>query len=176
MDDFEILRSRKFARWYMRKLRDARNKWRDKAVKLNKKVEQLEFFYEGNGFKKRGLNNSIQIADYIEKLEKGNAELKERCNILDESLVTSTKNNIERQKIIDELKNRDCWKSCEYANPKSELIGQHIKDVQDLSKAKGIIKKIEKIFYSGENAIKRLSKISDILAEAETFLKELAND
>lgn len=70
MDDFEILRNRRFARWYMRKLRDARNKWRDKAVKLNEKVEQLEFFYEGNGFKKRGLNNSIQIADYIKKLEK----------------------------------------------------------------------------------------------------------
>lgn len=37
----------------------------------------------------------------IEKLEKEKAELKERCNILDKSLITSTKNNIERQKIID---------------------------------------------------------------------------
>lgn len=41
-----------------------------------------------------------------------------------------------------ELKNRDCWKSCEYANPKAELIGQHIKDVQNLTKAKEIIKEI----------------------------------
>ena len=40
----------------------------------------------------------------------------------------------------------------------------------NLIKAKEIIKKIEKIFYSGENAVKRLSKISDILAEAEQFL------
>ena len=38
------------------------------------------------------------------KLEKENAELKERCSILDKSLITSTKNNIERQKIIDEIK------------------------------------------------------------------------
>jgi chemotaxis regulatin CheY-phosphate phosphatase CheZ len=41
-----------------------------------------------------------------------------------------------------------------------------------LNKVKEIIKKIDDIFYSGENAIKRLSKISDILAEAEQFLKE----
>lgn len=42
-----------------------------------------------------------------------------------------------------------------------------------LTKAKEIIKKIEKSFYSGENAIKRLSEISDILAEAEQFLKKI---
>ena len=41
-----------------------------------------------------------------------------------------------------------------------------------LTIAKELIKKIEKIFYSGGNAIKRLSEISDILAEAEQFLKE----
>jgi len=38
-----------------------------------------------------------------------------------------------------ELKGRECWKSCEYANPKSELIGQHIKDVQNLTKAKELL-------------------------------------
>ena len=43
---------------------------------------------------------------------------------------------------------------------------------EHLTKAKEIIKKIEKIFYSGENAMKRLSEISDILAEAEQFLKD----
>lgn len=41
-----------------------------KNRKLQNKVEMLDFFYEGNGFKRRGLNNSIQIADYIEKLER----------------------------------------------------------------------------------------------------------
>lgn len=46
------------------------------------------------------------------------------------------------------------------------------KVVEKLNEAKDIIKKIEKTFYSGENAIKRLSKISDILKEAEKFIKE----
>ena len=45
-----------------------------------------------------------ELVAYVEKLEKENAELKEQCSILDKSLVTSTKNNIERQKIIDEIK------------------------------------------------------------------------
>lgn len=44
-------------------------------VKLRDTVEMYDFFYEGNGFKKRGLNNSIQVADYIEKLEKDLSEL-----------------------------------------------------------------------------------------------------
>ena len=48
----------------------------------------------------------------------------------------------ELQKENAELKTRDCWKSCEYANPKSELIGQHIKDVQNLTKAKEIIREL----------------------------------
>ena len=41
-----------------------------------------------------------------------------------------------------------------------------------LSKSKEIIKKIEKVFYSGEDSLKRLSEISDILKEAENFIKE----
>jgi len=42
----------------------------NEIIKLKDKIEMYDFFYEGNGFKKRGLNNAIQIADYIEKLEK----------------------------------------------------------------------------------------------------------
>lgn len=45
--------------------------------KLKDKVEMLDFFYEGNGFKRRGLNNSIQIAEYIKKLEEENVKQKE---------------------------------------------------------------------------------------------------
>lgn len=77
---------------------------------------------------------------------KENAELKERCNILDKSLVTSTKNNIERQKIIDELKEEKAelklklealdgqtpWKDIK---DKSEVIGK-------LTKAKELIKRL----------------------------------
>ena len=44
------------------------------------------------------------MCEKVNDLEKENAELKEQCSILDKSLVTSTKNNIERQKIIDEIK------------------------------------------------------------------------
>lgn len=51
---------------------------------------------------------------------------------------------------------------------------QYEKDLIDfnenLTEAKKIIKKIENIFYSGENAIKRLAQISDTLEEAEAFL------
>lgn len=47
------------------------------------------------------------------------------------------------------------------------------KSEEQLTKAKEIIKKIEKIFYSGEEALKRLSKISDILEQAEQFLSEV---
>ena len=115
MDDFEILHSRRFARWYMRKLRDARNKWRDKAVKLNEKVEQLEFFYEGNGFKKRGLNNSIQIADYIEKLEK------------------QMRRYIERTKTVytkpDHAMKEKIWTSAELVN--EDEAAEYIEDVID---------------------------------------------
>ena len=44
---------------------------------LKDKVEMLDFFYESNGFKNRSLTNSVQIADYINKLEKENDELQE---------------------------------------------------------------------------------------------------
>lgn len=38
--------------------------------KLQDRVNMYDFFYEGNGFKRRGLNNSIQIAEYIKELER----------------------------------------------------------------------------------------------------------
>lgn len=44
----------------------------EETKELQNKLEMLDFFYEGNGFKRRGLNNSIQIVEYIEKLEKEN--------------------------------------------------------------------------------------------------------
>lgn len=57
---------------------------------------------------------------------------------------------------------------------------QYEKDLIDINenliKTKELLKKIEKIVYSGESEIKRLSKIVDILAEAEHFLSEAKND
>ena len=41
-----------------------------------------------------------------------------------------------------ELKSKNCWKTCEYAEPKSQWISQHIQDVEQLANAKEIIKYI----------------------------------
>ncbi len=83
------------------------------------------------------------FVEYVQKLEKENAE----------------------------LKNRDCWKSCEYANPKSELIAQHIKDVQQLTKAKEIIKKLLDTY---KYVIKYEAYADrEILTEAEQFISEV---
>lgn len=60
-----------------------------------------------------------------------------------------------------ELKNRDCWKTCEYANPKSELIGQHIKDVQDIAKAKELL----------ERCYDNYVYLEPLRSEIEQFLK-----
>ena len=48
----------------------------EQIAELEGKIEMYEFFYEGNGFKKRGLNNSIQIAEYIDKLEEQIEQMK----------------------------------------------------------------------------------------------------
>jgi hypothetical protein len=71
---------------------------------------------------------------------------------------------------------------CDCAEPREKRIAELketvikmnnviIETFSNLTKAKEIIKKIEKIVYSGENEIKRLSKIVDILAETEQFIK-----
>ena len=41
-----------------------------------------------------------------------------------------------------ELKDKNCWKTCEYAEPKSQWISQHIQDVAQLSKAKELIEEL----------------------------------
>ena len=56
-----------------------------------------EFFYEGNGFYKRGLNNSIMIADYIEKLEKENRTL-EGCLLAEQEHALILEKQIEKMK------------------------------------------------------------------------------
>lgn len=47
----------------------------------------------------------------------------------------------ELEKENAELKSKNCWKTCEYAEPKSQWISQHMQDVEQLIKAKEIIKK-----------------------------------
>ena len=70
-----------------------------------------------------------------------------------------------------ELKNRDCWKSCEYANPKAELIGQHIKDIQNLTKAKEIIRTFLNMPMPNNEEV--FADVGAFLTKAEQFLKEI---
>lgn len=64
------------------------------------------------------------------------------------------------------VKNMDCWKSCEYASPKVEWIEQHIKDVQNLVKAKKIIKNLM-VFAEIDSR-----EYEEAYKEAKQFLKE----
>ncbi len=75
------------------------------------------------------------------------------------------------EKQIAELKNRDCWKSCEYANPKAELIGQHIKDVHKFAKAKELLNEFIKVSKSSDEDFP--TDYAEIQVKAEQFLKEV---
>lgn len=100
------------------------------------------------------------IEKCITELEKENAELKERHAEILEAFASASSGDdfemAESAREIMEILNIPCYR--------------HGKVVSKLTKAKGLLKKIEKIVYSGENEIKRLSQIVDILAEAEQFL------
>ena len=66
-----------------------------------------------------------------------------------------------------ELKSKNCWKTCEYAEPKSQWISQHIQDVEQLIKAKEIIKDLLQCLPK-EN----IEGIYEITEEAEQFLRK----
>ena len=65
-----------------------------------------------------------------------------------------------------ELKSKNCWKTCEYAEPKSQWISQHIQDVEQLTKAKNLLTRfiMGSVYFNG--------KETDLVEEAERFLKE----
>lgn len=63
-----------------------------------------------------------------------------------------------------ELKSKNCWKTCEYAEPKSQWISQHIQDVEQLTKAKEILRK----FLDAKSIEERCVAES----EAERFLND----
>ena len=66
-----------------------------------------------------------------------------------------------------ELKSKNCWKTCEYAEPKSQWISQHIQDVEQLIKAKEIIKDLLQCLPK-EN----IEGVYEIAEEAEQFLRK----
>lgn len=76
-------------------------------TKLREEVDKLDFFYEGNGFTRRGLTNSIQIANYIEEIEH---QAGFKCN---QELMQKTK---EAKEIISE------WLRLHNSNTKKTII------------------------------------------------------
>ena len=66
-----------------------------------------------------------------------------------------------------ELKSKNCRKTCEYAEPKSQWISQHIQDVEQLIKAKEIIKDLLQCLPK-EN----IEGVYEITEEAEQFLRK----
>ena len=66
-----------------------------------------------------------------------------------------------------ELKSKNCWKTCEYAEPKSQWISQHIQDVGQLTQAKEIIKNlIDSLTTIDGEQVRELREVK----EAEQFL------
>lgn len=108
-------------------------------------------------------------------------ELKNRISmalkdpILQQGFEIICKENAELEQENAELKSRDCWKSCEYSNPKAELIGQHIKDVQKLTKAKDLLLRVielkNKPCAVGHSV--NMLLYENICVEAEQFIKEV---
>lgn len=68
-----------------------------------------------------------------------------------------------------QLKSKNCWKTCKYAEPKSQWISQYIQDVEQLTKAKEIIKKlVNEFYYLCE--LYNFATDYECLAEADQFL------
>lgn len=121
-----------------------------------------------------------KLVDMNLKLRKKNKELKEKLKeklktIADKDLSFVAKfvalgiENAELKKQQFTLRNERNTFLAQNEQYEKDLIDFN----EELTKAKELLKKI---VYSGENEIKRLSKIVDILAEAEQFLSEAKND
>ena len=83
----------------------------------------------------------------------------------------------ELEKENAELKSKNCWKTCEYAEPKSQWISQHIQDVEQLTKAKEIIKDYmiisSNVTVCGVPEENRTINVLKLNEEAEQFLREV---
>ena len=81
----------------------------------------------------------------------------------------------ELEKENAQLKSKNCWKICEYAEPKSQWIGQHIQDVAQLTKAKEIIKKFSEfvnneVEFDPEHPQEHTDLWNELCEKAEEFL------
>ena len=66
-----------------------------------------------------------------------------------------------------ELKSKNCWKTCKYAEPKSQWISHHIQDIERLTKAKEIIKRLNDIVCG------RSGDDWELIEQAEQFISEV---
>ena len=144
------------------------------AEQLKQSIADLE--KEVIVWKKASENNSYRALlseDKYNKQKEINQELVEE----NESLKTqikkmeclSEKRIAELEKENAELKSKNCWKTCEYAEPKSQWISQHIQDVEQLAKAKKLIKKlVHEFYYLCE--LHNFATDYECLAEAGRFL------
>ncbi|MEE0886282.1 MAG: hypothetical protein UIB61_05190 [Treponema sp.] len=95
--------------------------------------------------------------------------------VLQQGFEIICKNLAELEKENAELKSKNCWKTCEYAEPKSQWISQHIQDVAQLSKAKELIKKlVHEFYYLCE--LYNFATDYECLAEADQFIREVRSE
>lgn len=102
---------------------------------------------------------------------------KEECEIETSKAIMEMRNLIaELEKENAQLKSKNCWKTCEYAEPKSQWISQHIQDVVQLTKAKEIIKDYITIVKGAHTTLcgvpeeNRTINVLKLNEEAEQFL------
>ena len=89
--------------------------------------------------------------------------------ILQQGFEIICKNLAELKKENAQLKSKNCWKTCEYAEPKSQWISQHIQDVVQLTKAKKIIRNCLNLW----NNVMTEETVRALIKEAEQFIKEV---
>ena len=102
---------------------------------------------------------------------------KEECEIETSKAIMEMRNLIaELEKENAQLKSKNCWKTCEYAEPKSQWISQHIQDVVQLTKAKEIIKDYMTIVKGAHTTLcgvpeeNRTINVLKLNEEAEQFI------
>lgn len=81
----------------------------------------------------------------------------------------------ELEKENAQLKSKNCWKACEYVEPKSQWICQHIQDVVQLTKAKEILEDIIKFQpYIDRDAMFLTigNDWKEVIFKAEQFIKD----
>ena len=99
--------------------------------------------------------NRAVVAIYNEKLDKKYKKILKQNKYLKERI----------DQVLCKLKKTDkeCWKECEYANPKSEIISAYLMKKQEK----------EQLEIDNYNLNANLQRLSDMLDEAKKIIKDL---